>query len=200
MTKYNPDIHRRRSIRLKGYDYSQPGLYFITICTQNRSILLGDIENGKMILNDAGMMVHRIWNEIPNDFHNIQLHEFVIMPNHIHGIIEITTVGADSISAPSISAKNDTGAEIGAEMDSAPTPAIPKIVQSFKRHTTIEYIKMVKQNIVPPFEKRIWQRNYYEHIIRNEKSYYQIAEYIRNNPMKWREDKYYIQSLKAPDI
>ncbi|WP_198012232.1 transposase [Desulfosarcina sp. BuS5] len=104
------------------------------------------------------------------------------MPNHIHGIIEITTVGADSISA------KDTGAEI----DSAPTPAIPEIVQSFKRHTTIEYIKMVKLNIMPPFEKRIWQRNYYEHIIRNEKSYYQIAEYIRNNPLKWQEDKYYV--------
>jgi len=177
MAKYNPDIHHRRSIRLKGYDYSQPGLYFITICAQNRSKLSGDIENGKMILNDAGMMVHRIWNEIPNDFRNIQLHEFVIMPNHIHGIIEITTVGADSISAP---------------FKSAPTMAISKIVQSFKRHTTIEYIKMVKQNIAPPFEKRIWQRNYYEHIIRNEKSYYQIAEYIRNNPMKWLEDKYYV--------
>ena len=68
-------------IRLKEYDYSQPGLYFITICTQNRSKLLGDIENSKMILNDAGMMAYRVWNEMPNDFHNIQLHEFVIMPN-----------------------------------------------------------------------------------------------------------------------
>jgi REP element-mobilizing transposase RayT len=182
MAKYNSDIHHRRSIRLKRYDYSQPELYFITICTQNRSKLLGDIKNSKIILNDAGIMVHRIWNGIPNDFRNIQLHEFVIMANHIHGIIKITTVGADSISA------KDTGAEI----DSAPTPAIPEIVQSFKRHTTIEYIKMVKLNIVPPFEKRIWQRNYYEHIIRNEKSYYQIAEYIRNNPLKWQEDKYYV--------
>ena len=127
MTKYNPDIHRRRSIRLKGYDYSQPGLYFITICTQNRSILLGDIENGKMILNDAGMMVHRIWNEITNNFHNIQLQAFIIMPNHIHGIIEIT-VGADSISAPSLSVKNATEVDTGAEMDSAPTPSIPEIV------------------------------------------------------------------------
>ena len=195
MAKYNSDIHHRRSIRLKRYDYSQPGLYFITICTQNRSKLLGDIKNRRggfhirpiLILNGAGIMVYRIWNGIPNDFRNIQLHEFVIMPNHIHGIIEITTVGADSISALSTSAK-----DARAEIDSAPTPAIPKIMQSFKRHTTIEYIKMVKLNIVPPFEKRIWQRNYYEHIIRNEKSYYQIAEYIRNNSLKWQEDKYYV--------
>ncbi|MCD6561161.1 MAG: hypothetical protein J7L16_05320 [Deltaproteobacteria bacterium] len=200
MAKYNSDIHHRRSIRLKGYDYSQSGLYFITICTQNRSKLLGDIENRRggfhirpvLILNNAGIMVHRIWNGIPNDFRNIQLHEFVIMPNHVHGIIEITTVGADSISALSISADSMSAKDTGAEIDSAPTPAIPKIVQSFKRHTTIEYIKMVQLNIVPPFEKRIWQRNYYEHIIRNEKSYYQIAEYIRNNPLKWQEDKYYV--------
>ena len=139
-----------------------------------------------------GMMVHRIWDEILNDFHNIQLHEFVIMPNHIHGIIEITTVGADFISALSVSALSD----IRAEIDSAPTPApaMPEIVQSFKRHTTIEYIKMVKRNIVPPFEKRIWQRNYYKHIIRNEKSYYKIAGYIRNNPLRWQEDKYYVQN------
>ena len=93
-----------------------------------------------------GMMVHRIWDEILNDFHNIQLHEFVIMPNHIHGIIEITTVGADFISALSVSALSD----IRAEIDSAPTPApaMPEIVQSFKLHTTIEYIKMVKLNIM----------------------------------------------------
>ena len=109
------------------------------------------------------------------------------MPNYIHGIIEIT-VGVDFISA-----QNATRAE----MDSAPTPSISEIVQSFKRHTTIEYIKMVKWNIVPPFEKRIWQRNYYEHIIRNEKSYYQIARYIRNNPLKCQEDKYYVQSELA---
>jgi len=96
--------------------------------------------------------------------------------------------GADSISALS---------DIRAEIDSAPTPAIPEIVQLFKRHTTIEYIKMVKRNIVPLFEKQIWQRNYYEHIIRNEKSYYQIAEYIRNNPLKWQEDKYYVQRFRS---
>ena len=84
------------------------------------------------------------------------------MPNHIHGIIEIT-VGADSISASSLSVKNATEVDTGAEMDSAPTTSIPEIVQLFKRHTTIEYIRMVKRNIVSPFVKHIWQRNYYEH-------------------------------------
>ena len=99
MGKYNPDYHHRRSIRLKGYDYFQAGLYFVTICCQNRAHLFGEIINGKMALNDAGEMIEKLWNEIPNDFMNIHLHEYITMPNHIHGIIEIT-VGADSISAP----------------------------------------------------------------------------------------------------
>ena len=104
---YNPnkmDIHKdypaRKSIRLKGYDYSQAGLYFITICCQNRKHLFGNIIDGKMVLNDAGKMIKNVWYEIPNDFSNIRLHEYITMPNHIHGIIEIVDVGADSISAP----------------------------------------------------------------------------------------------------
>ena len=115
------------------------------------------------------------------------------MPNHIHGIIEIA-VGADSISALIfISARDNTDLKKRVEIDSPTTGVnIPKIIQSFKRHTTIEYIKMVKKNIVPPFDKRIWQRNYYDHIIRNEKSYVKITEYILNNPSKWSMNEYHI--------
>ena len=217
MSKYNPNIHRRRSIRLKGYDYSQKGLYFVTICTQNRECLFGEIIENKINLNIAGKMVENIWLEISQIFPDTKLHEYIIMPNHFHAIVEITTqniktpVGAHSISAPnnahSISARNNAKRpetdSIGAEIDSAPTVtgmmmgdgnvSLPKIMQTFKRYTTIEYIKMVKQNLLPPFEKRIWQRNYYEHIIRDEKSYRNIAEYIINNPLKWKEDDYYVQ-------
>lgn len=91
-TKYNPTTHNRRSIRLKGYDYSQEGWYFLTICTHNKQHLFGEIENYKMILNDVGKIVNTCWLEIPEHFPNVTLHEFVIMPNHIHGIIEITNV------------------------------------------------------------------------------------------------------------
>ena len=185
--EYDPQIHHRKSIRLRGYDYSQAGLYFITICTQNRRHLFGEIvgadsisAHDSILLNHAGKMIEQIWHEIPNDFDNTRLHEFVIMPNHIHGIIEIP-VGADSISTP-ISAPNR------AEMDSAPT-VLPAIIQSFKRHSTIKYITMVKQHILPPFDKRIWQRNYWEHIIRNENESERIAQYIMDNPVKWEQDK-----------
>jgi len=112
--KYNPNLHHRRSLRLKNYNYSQPGLYFITICTQNKAKLFGKIIDNKMILNIAGKMVDKIWLEIPKIFPNTRLHEYVIMPNHFHAIVEITqpvVVGADSISAPnntdSVSAHNN---------------------------------------------------------------------------------------------
>ncbi|MDA3798092.1 MAG: hypothetical protein PF692_03320 [Kiritimatiellae bacterium] len=191
MTRVNSNIHNRRSIRLKGYDYSRAGLYFITICCQGRECLFGNITDDVMIPNDAGKMIGKLWNEISDDFSNVCLHEYVIMPNHFHGIIEINTVGADSISALSNRMQTEI---IRADMESAPTmnsakTNIPKIIQSFKRHTTIKYIEMVKQNILPPFHKRIWQRNYWEHIIRNENEYYRISKYIINNPITWENDK-----------
>ena len=188
--KYN-----RRSLRLKHYDYSREGFYFITIFTQNRLHLFGEIVDDVMVLNVAGEMVNKLWYEIIDDFPNIALHEFVIMPNHIHGIIEIVDkkkqpVGADSISAQICIQENiNNTIELRADMESAPTGFdIPKIIQSFKRHTTLKYIKMVKNNTCPPFDKRIWQRNYYEHIIRDDVDYERISEYIINNPMTWDDD------------
>ncbi len=147
---FNPHIHRRKSIRLKGYDYSQAGLYFVTIVSQNCKYLFGEIVGDKMVLNDAGMMVDRVWHEIPQIHRGIDLNQFVIMPNHVHGIIIISSKRHISTDR--------------AEMDSAPTGTAPitlgKVVQTFKRYSTIKYIEMVKQNILPPFNKRIWQRNY----------------------------------------
>ncbi len=221
--KYN-----RRSLRLPHYDYSRAGYYFITITAQNRAHLFGEIVDGEMVLNVAGRMVEGLWYDISNDFENVRLHEFVIMPNHIHGIVEITyknsvgaesisahmnpnykinqnPVGANSISTLNVDSKNihiskraDTGSAPTryksynhgniqkAEIDSAPT--LSTIVQSFKRHTTLQYIQMVKNNILPPFNKRIWQRNFYEHVIRDTNDYARIAEYIINNPLTWEDD------------
>ncbi|MBK8443155.1 MAG: transposase [Sphingobacteriales bacterium] len=97
MSQYNPNIHHRRSIRLKGYEYSQAGLYFITICCQDRACLFGGVVKGEMILNDAGMMVENEWNQLHERFTNIQLHEYIVMPNHFHAILEI--VGATLVVA-----------------------------------------------------------------------------------------------------
>lgn len=154
-------VHRRRSLRLKNYDYSREGCYFITICTEGREQLFGEILDGEMVLGNAGKLIHTLWYEMIDDFPNIALHEFVIMPNHIHGIIEI--------------------------VDNKEQP-VSTMIQSFKRHTTLRYIKMVKNGTLPPFNKRIWQRNYYEHIIRNDADYNRIATYIINNPITWKKD------------
>lgn len=193
MNKYNPHIHHRRSIRLKGYDYAQAGLYFITICCQDRACLFGVIENGQMQLNDAGMMVENKWLKLPERFKNIQLHEYVVMPNHFHAILEI-------VGATLVVAQNDNDVQI--EMDTqkgqpkgiAPTgKTVGDMVGAFQSIVTVEYIRGVKTLGWTPFNGKLWQRNYYEHIIRNEKSYLTISNYIINNAEKWVHDKFHIK-------
>jgi putative transposase len=165
--KYDPAKHHRRSIRLKGYDYSQPGWYFVTICTQHRALLFGQVLQGSMVLSVAGKMVNRIWSEIPEYYPGIEIDEFQIMPDHFHGIIHIT----------------------GPSQGISPTEQIstPQVVQRFKSLTTRLYIDGVRTQQWPTFDKRVWQRNYYEHIVRSEKSLERIRKYIRENPMKWQE-------------
>lgn len=149
--KYNPDIHHRRSIRLAGFDYSQCGYYFITVCTRGRRCLFGGIEKGRLILNDAGQMIGRWWNELKNKYTNIEIGEYVVMPNHCHGIITITGTAERE------------GEHTGSPLQGRP---IYKMVQWFKTMTTNEYIHNVKQNHWEPFDGKLWQRNYYEQIIR----------------------------------
>lgn len=210
---YNPNIHHRKSIRLKGYDYSQAGLYFITICAQNRQCLFGDVVNEKMILNDAGKMVENEWLKLHERFTNIELHEFVVMPNHFHGIIEI--VGATLVVDPetrynqneiekngdqTIDENQQLGKpqafnQLGQPQGFAPTSLTEKqktvgdMVGAFQSIATVEYIRGVKNLGWKSFNGKLWQRNYWEHIIRDEKSYHRIAEYINNNPKNWKKDK-----------
>lgn len=201
---YTPDIHHRKSIRLKGYDYSQAGLYFITICTQNRKWLFGEIKDGEMILNDAGEMVKHWYYELNNKFNDIKCHAMVVMPNHFHCIIENTgsPVGADLCVCPitdapipseNIPGKNDQDEHtiqdehpIRGEHAGSPLRAI---IQWFKTMTTNNYIREVKQNDWPPFHGKLWQRNYWEHIIRNLNEYQRITQYIINNPRQWENDR-----------
>lgn len=191
MNKYNPHIHHRKSIRLKGYDYLQAGLYFITICVQNRECLFGEVQNGKMVLNDAGKMVENEWLKLPERFKNIKLHEYVVMPNHFHAIMEI--VGATLVVAPNdVVAPNtpDAANDIGATTRVAPTgKTVGDMVGAFQSIVTVEYIRGVKTLGWPSFNRKLWQRNYWENIIRNEQSYNRISEYIKNNPKNWEEDK-----------
>jgi len=152
--KYQPDIHHRRSIRLKGYDYAQAGTYFVTICMQNRECLFGDIVDGEMVLNDAGRMVQNVWDEIPKYYADIETDECVIMPNHIHGIIII--VGAGPRACPDTGQPRDDGQPQGV----APTLSLPDVVHRLKTMTTKRYTDGVKESSWPQYPNKLWQRNY----------------------------------------
>ena len=192
-TKYNPAIHHRKSIRLQGYDYSQNGLYFITICTHNRECLFGEIIDKKMILNDAGKIADECWLKIPEHFPNAVLHEHVVMPNHVHGIIELANVAA--APRPDVGVQNFEPVP-SPNFEPLPSPSpqnqfqhiIPRSIGSIVRGYKIGVTKFFRNN-TDIYD--VWQGNYHEHIIRSEQSYWRISEYIINNPDVWENDKFY---------
>ncbi len=181
----------RRSIRLKGYDYSQSGIYVVTLCIQERHCLFGSITHETMILNDAGKMIDEQWLQLQERFALIQLDEYVIMPNHFHGII---IVGAGLVPAREATATaNFYGRVQGPPLQN---PHLSQIVGAFKSITTHQYILGVKNQQWKPFNGKLWQRNYYEHIIRNEESFFSAKEYIMCNPQNWKTDKMNPNPLK----
>ena len=181
MAPYDPDRHYRRSIRLKGYDYTQPGAYFVTICTHQRTPLFGQVVDGEMILNAFGEIVREEWFKTAQIRPYVELYddEFIVMPNHIHGIIRIVAdptavVGARRRRAPTV------------EQFGKPVPgSIPTIVRAFKSAVT----KRINQLRGTPGAP-VWQRNYYEHIIRTERTLIAIRRYIIENPARWSLDRY----------
>lgn len=245
---YNPNIHHRKSIRLKGYDYAQPGRYFITICCQDRICRFGHVMNGEMLLNAFGKIAFDVWSKLPERFPNIELGAFQIMPNHMHGIISLNappTAGAgftpaqndrqqnDDMPAQNIThqnnitpaqnneRQNDDPAQNNEHQNNSPqnithqnnnTPAQNDERQNDDIRATVRVAPTVS-NIVGAYKSlvangclkiytsknetmgKLWQRNYYEHIIRDEKSYLNISNYIINNPAKWGNDKFYMKRI-----
>ncbi len=153
----------RQSTRLKGYDYTHPGEYFVTICTQDRETLFGDVVGGQMHKNDSGEMIHRVWYELPKRFPGMSADAFIVMPNHVHAVLGLS--------------RNETAHD-----------SLGAIVGGFKSITTGEYITGVRLRGWRPFRRRLWQRNYYEHVIRTDEGLERIREYICTNPARWTED------------
>ena len=183
---------KRQSIRLKGYDYTQDGAYFVTVCTHEQAMLFGDVVGGEMGLNDIGRIVRDCWLNIPDHFDGVKLDEFVVMPDHIHGIIDVRRGNANIIvDRPVI------------ETFGKPVPgSIPTIIRSFKSAVTNKYharrgtacraptfgsSTFGSSTFAPPITT-IWQRNYHEHIIRNGNEWSGIRDYIRSNPEQWTQD------------
>lgn len=242
-------LPRRKNIRLKGYDYSQAGLYFITVCVQDRLCLFGNVQNGEMTLNDAGRMVERWYDEIERKYPDKRCHNMVVMPNHFHCIIEIVDnadaivratlcecpstdaiVRATPCGCPTDAHDDTTVAHVGATLRGRPFnektrpfnenvepinqteqsnsekygihnvrygATISDVMDWFKTMTTNEYIRNVRATPCDcphdwqPFNRKLWQRNFYEHIIRTPDAYGRIADYIDGNSTKWNEDKFH---------
>jgi len=161
MTRYNPEIHHRHSIRLPEYDYSNPGTYFVTICTHEKKCLFGSVTDDCMVKNNIGELIEKVWMELQKRFPTIKTDEFIVMPNHVHGIIWIT------------------------EKSSNGSPTLGSIIRVFKSISAIDANKIIGRS-----GASLWQRNYYERIIRNDYELYNIREYIKNNPAKWRYDEH----------
>lgn len=167
----NTGYHNRRSIRLKGYDYSHPGAYFITICVKNRECIFGEIVDGSMVLNNVGEIVEKCWNDLPDHYMNIILDSHVIMPNHFHGIIVIDDVPL-----------------VWAGLKPAHTRGLPEFVRALKTFSARRINKSRQTTGIP-----VWQRNYYEHIIRDEAELNGIRQYISDNPKNWESDDNFIE-------
>ncbi|HEU4759378.1 MAG TPA: transposase [Dehalococcoidia bacterium] len=175
VAKYDPEFHHRRSIRLPNYDYSRSGAYFVTVCTQGRHCLFRDVVDGKVVLNSCGDIVQACWDDLPNHYEQVTLDAFVVMPNHVHGLILIS----DAIVVV-----------VGAGFKPAPTkPAptrrhgLPEIVRAFKTFSSRRINELRGVSGAP-----VWQRNYYEHIVRHEEELQRIRQYVHENPFKWSED------------
>jgi REP element-mobilizing transposase RayT len=207
MMKYNPKMHHRRSIRLRGYDYARPGLYFVTVCTHRRELLFGEVVDGQMRRNALGDIVHAEWYATERVRPEVRLDAFVVMPNHLHGILEIIDVGAGrpfeklrAVSEVEPRLAPDANAKMGDGMRAthrvAPTagprsrphgPAPGSIGAILGQIKSLTKKAINKTRGTPG--RPVWQPNYHEHVIRNEKELQRIREYICNNPLRWPWDR-----------
>lgn len=190
---YNPNQHHRRSIRLGGYDYSSPGAYFIILCTYQRQCLFGVIINDQMQLNDLGQIVADEWTKTLQIRPDFKLDEWIIMPNHLHGIVLISTSKQPNNKTTVV------GAHSCAPLPNNPVSkgiayrrprSLSSFVAGFKSATTKHINRMRDASGTP-----VWQRNYYEHIIRNEASLQLIRQYIQTNPLSWCDDQLHPHNL-----
>jgi REP element-mobilizing transposase RayT len=177
MPPYDPAAYHRRTIRLPGYDYASAATYFITLCTRKRQCVFGDVIDSAILLSPVGQVVFDCWNWLPDQYPYVEMGPFVVMPNHLHGIITLTVDEGGSRTAPT----------------EAPQPGKPigGLIGAFKTVST----KRVNEMLGTPGEL-LWQRNYWEHIVRNDKSMSRICDYIENNPVTWESDKLHPSSAR----
>ncbi|MEO5887165.1 MAG: transposase [Anaerolineales bacterium] len=183
MVKFDPQKHRRRSIRLKGYDYSSAGGYYVTIVTWQREFLFGEVVNKEMILSKFGLVAKQQWEKLPKRFPNIELGAYMIMPNHMHGIILITNGRGTAGSLNDLDHEPSRRAPTHERYQKPVRGSIPTMIRSYK--SAVSY----RVNLIPETDGvPIWQRNYYEHILRDETDLQNKTDYIEANPLLWDDD------------
>lgn len=181
--------YRVESTRLKGWDYSNPGIYFITICTKNRECYFGNVENEKMILSRIGVIADILWYEIKNHNHHVELGEYVVMPNHIHGMIIINNKNNADVIGRDVACNDSTDTESNSEISknefmsriSPKSGSVVRIIGGYKSAVSKHAHRL-------GFEFQ-WQERFWDTIIRDEQSFENISEYIINNPGNWEKDK-----------
>lgn len=202
---FDPEVHHRRSVRLSGYGYSQSGAYFLTLCVREMRPLFGRVAEGKMDLSPTGLIVQDCWLEIPRHFRRVELDEFVVMPNHLHGIL-LFTVGTrrHAPAAPDVGARHGVPdvADVGGrhavprwrrpvleEFARPVSGSLATVIRLFKQAVTkrARALRVGARHGVP---LQIWQRDYYEHIIHDGGELGKIREYIAGNPLRWACDRY----------
>jgi putative transposase len=175
---------------MASYDYSGAGAYFLTICAHLRACIFGRVVGGLVRLNDLGRMVHDIWTELPQRYPGVLLDAFVVMPNHIHGIVWLTCADGEH-PEPATGSVWEPTATRDAEPMSAPghpAVALPEVVRRFKTLTTMRYRTELRESEAIEGAARLWQRNYYEHVIRTDAALDRVRQYILDNPAAWDTD------------
>jgi putative transposase len=182
-------LPQRKSPRLQGFDYSTPGAYFVTICVQEHRHLLGSVTNGTMKTNHAGQMVEDSWQQIANKFPTVRLDTFVVMPNHMHGLIWLTTPQSIEPSLDTHAVEENSSREDHVQS----RPSLSSVMQWFKSWTTAQYRSGVVNQDWTPFPGRLWQKSFYDHIVRHNEALNMIRYYIQQNPKRWSVDRYHPQ-------
>ena len=186
MIRYDPFKHHRHSIRLKGFDYSQPGAYFITIVTKNRELLFGEIVENTMRLNTFGQIVNTFWQDLPDHFPQVVLDAWIVMPNHIHAILWIVRMASKT------GERQKVFANLGTQTDSRLQPKHPKGTQPGSLGAILGNFQMTTARRINRIRKStgasVWQRDFYDDIIRNQRHLEAVRQYIRNNPTNWPHD------------
>ena len=166
MARYHSREGVTSRMRKRGHDYSSPGIYFVTICIERRTCLLGEVLDGEMFHSNAGVVIDSWWHTIPNHFPSVELDAMVVMPNHLHGVLHI-----------------------GTDPEATSPTSLPKVMHWFKNRSTYDYILGVRLEGWPRFPGKLWQDTYHDRIVRNERELERIRTYIEANPVNWAADE-----------